>query len=122
LGYFLKMKWYISVFFSHLDHSRRETSLGGLTVLAKNRKKQHLINVLESLGTIKTLVSCWRHVNVWYRQQYLIILQSYCTTQDNLHHCSKCWIDIFAHANIMHASIFNYLIGIHFFSNKLMFD
>ena len=44
-------------FFSHLEHSRKETSLGGLTVLAKNRKKQHLINVLQSLGTIKTLVS-----------------------------------------------------------------
>ena len=43
---------------SHLEHSRRESSLGGLTVLAKNRKKQHLVNVLKSLGTIKTLVSC----------------------------------------------------------------
>lgn len=40
---------------SHLEHSRKETSLGGLTVLAKNRKKQHLFNVLQSLRTIKTL-------------------------------------------------------------------
>ncbi|XP_046842734.1 syndetin-like [Xenia sp. Carnegie-2017] len=40
---------------SHLEHSRSETSLGGLTVLAKNRKKQHLVNLLDSLGTIKTL-------------------------------------------------------------------
>ena len=69
----------ISAFFSHLEHSRKETSLGGLTVLAKNRKKQHLFNVLQSLRTIKTLVSCFNFYktrvfvpqNLWYKWTFL---------------------------------------------------
>lgn len=43
--------------FRHLDKARRGVSVGGLGILAKHRKKQHLISLLDSLRTIKTLVS-----------------------------------------------------------------
>lgn len=44
----------------HLDKARRGVSVGGLGILAKHRKKQHLITLLDSLRTIKTLVrSCY---------------------------------------------------------------
>ncbi|KXJ15287.1 syndetin isoform X2 [Exaiptasia diaphana] len=39
----------------HLDKARRGVSVGGLGILAKHRKKQHLISLLDSLRTIKTL-------------------------------------------------------------------
>ncbi|XP_031566777.1 syndetin-like [Actinia tenebrosa] len=39
----------------HLDKARRGVSVGGLGILAKHRKKQHLITLLDSLRTIKTL-------------------------------------------------------------------
>ena len=45
-----------STFCRHLDKAKREVAIGGLGILAKYRKKQHLIDLLESLRTIKTLV------------------------------------------------------------------
>ncbi|KAL9965975.1 hypothetical protein ACROYT_G023978 [Oculina patagonica] len=39
----------------HLDRAKRGVSVGGLGILAKHRKKQHLLILLESLRTIKTL-------------------------------------------------------------------
>ena len=43
--------------FRQLDRAKRGVSVGGLGILAKHRKKQHLLVLLESLRTIKTLVS-----------------------------------------------------------------
>lgn len=39
-----------------LDRAKRGVSVGGLGILAKHRKKQHLLILLDSLRTIKTLV------------------------------------------------------------------
>lgn len=39
----------------HLDRAKRGVSVGGLGILAKHRKKQHLLILLDSLRTIKTL-------------------------------------------------------------------
>lgn len=39
----------------HLDRAKRGVSAGGLGILAKHRKKQHLRILLDSLRTIKTL-------------------------------------------------------------------
>ncbi|XP_058972812.1 syndetin [Pocillopora verrucosa] len=39
----------------HLDRAKRGVSVGGLGILAKHRKKQHLLMLLDSLRTIKTL-------------------------------------------------------------------
>ena len=44
------------LFLRHLDRAKRGVSVGGLGILAKHRKKQHLLILLESLRTIKTLV------------------------------------------------------------------
>ncbi|EDO42451.1 predicted protein, partial [Nematostella vectensis] len=38
-----------------LDRARCGVSVGGLGILAKHRKKQHLLNLMDSLKTIKTL-------------------------------------------------------------------
>ena len=46
----------LSFFLRHLDRAKRGVSVGGLGILAKHRKKQHLLILLESLRTIKTLV------------------------------------------------------------------
>ena len=46
----------IFLFLRHLDRAKRGVSVGGLGILAKHRKKQHLLILLESLRTIKTLV------------------------------------------------------------------
>ena len=44
------------IFCRHLDRAKRGVSVGGLGILAKHRKKQHLLILLDSLRTIKTLV------------------------------------------------------------------
>jgi hypothetical protein len=56
----------LSITDRHLDKARRGVSVGGLGILAKHRKKQHLITLLDSLRTIKTLVSLFTDYNIIY--------------------------------------------------------
>ena len=54
----------VSFLTRQLDRAKRGVSVGGLGILAKHRKKQHLLILLDSLRTIKTLVR--NNKNLYY--------------------------------------------------------